>query len=279
MSEVLDKTKCISWDFTNTGTYSVGTQTYYMPGGINTPIGKLIRILSYNPIIVPTINNLNMTPGGYPTYSYYDSSNIFHVIGQKSVPTYRYKGVDSANNPVYYEIDTRFLKLLYNKNNTVFKNGSVSSLLGANDMFEYLMSLPTGQFGNYSGVRASDAYMTIDKNTDYGSIEPDYRFYNGVTTYLDDSVIVTNRATGLGHDYLFTVNLTKNIWPVNGYPKDDIFALNANVTMEAISTLQNVRPNGINTIQPPIYSAFGWNDNTQTPIEAGGQPIQNNIEI
>lgn len=177
INEKLDWTKFISWDYTQTEDYEVrrggARDKYYMPSGFNLPIAKLIRILSYNPIWPPLVNSTNISPTGYPTYSYVDKdSNIFHVAGQKVVPTYWYYNSAQPKDPakptgpkgVYYEIDTRFLKLLYNKRNTVFENGAISTLLSQTDMFEYLMSLRSGQFRKSdNGNRYfSDAYSGLD---------------------------------------------------------------------------------------------------------------------
>lgn len=142
INEKLDWTKFISWDYTQTDDYEVlwgwTRDKYYMPSGFNLPIAKLIWILSYNPIWPPLINNTNISPTGYPTYSYVNKDDsMFHVAGQKVIPTYWYYNSAQPKDPakpsgpkgVYYEIDTRFLKLLYNKRNTVFENGATSTLL------------------------------------------------------------------------------------------------------------------------------------------------------
>lgn len=104
-------------------------------------------------------------------------------------------------------------------------------MLAADDMFTYLMKLPTGQYGDRGSRKQSDAYYSLDK-INAQNAEPDYGYYYG--NYLKYATSDRCKITKLGHSYLFTS--TTNNWPQN--TRDNVFAMNQNTTMSAMRILQ-----------------------------------------
>lgn len=129
-------------------------------------------------------------------------------------------------------------------------------------MFEYLMTLPSGQFNSVQINSQTTRYFSdACMNLDYPSIkalsatEPDTGPYNqnqlGGGKYLG---YTTAALPGLGHTYLFT-SLKTDAFVGTDTIKEEIFAKNIQVTRHAIDTLDDVRAN---YIDPKVYGAYSY---------------------